>query len=130
MKLGKTATLDGLEVIAVKNVIASTQNNATQTVVNAEVNVFQVTWDPTAIKNAPEASMARDVQKPVTAAMYTHVIALMGPASLAVPPVIQARSAARSVPKAPLDETVSRNAQQHVEMLLVTASMEAVPMDV
>lgn len=85
MKLGKTATLDGLEVIAVKNVIASTQNNATQTVVNAEVNVFQVTWDPTAIK---------------------------------------------SVPKAPLDETVSRNAQQHVEMLLVTASMEAVPMDV
>lgn len=36
----------------------------------------------------------------------------------------------QSVPKAPLDETVLRNAQQHVEMLLATASMEAVPMDV
>lgn len=36
----------------------------------------------------------------------------------------------QSVPKAPLDETVLRNAQQHVEMQLATASMEAVPMDV
>lgn len=117
-------------MIAAESVTAVDQKNATQIVANAGVHAFQVTRGQIAMKNATVASMARGAQKPVIAAMYTHVIALMGPASLAVPPVTRACSAARIVLMGPMGEIAWRNAPQHVKMVLATASMEAAAMDV